>query len=51
MVSVSISRAKDGTLAIIVGLDGENPKIETQIPQSLNNYPVLAQIIGTIEPE
>jgi ribosomal protein S5 len=50
VVSVGIGRAKDGTSAIIVGLDAANPNIATQIPQSLEDYPVVVQVIGTIKP-
>ena len=51
VVSVGIGRAKDGSSAIIVGLDAANPSIETQIPQSLEDYPVVVQVIGTIKPQ
>ena len=51
VVSVGIGRAKDGSSAIIVGLDASNPSIETQIPQSLEDYPVVVQVIGTIKPQ
>ena len=51
VVSVGIGRAEDGSSAIIVGLDAANPNIETQIPQSLEDYPVVVQVIGTIKPQ
>ena len=51
VVSVGIGRAKDGSSAIIVGLDAANPSIETQIPQSLEDYPVVVQVIGAIKPQ
>ena len=51
VISVGIGRAEDGTSAIIVGLEAANPSIETQIPQSLEDYPVVVQVIGTIKPQ
>ena len=51
VVSVGIGRAKDGNSAIIVGLEAANPNIETQIPLSLEDYPVVVQVIGTIKPQ
>ena len=49
VVSVGIGRAEDGTSAIIVGLDAPHPNIEPQIPQSLDNYPVVVQVVGQIK--
>ena len=49
VVSVGIGRAKDGSSAIIVGLDAPHPKIEPQIPQSLEDYPVIVQVVGPIK--
>ena len=49
VVSVGIGRDKDGNPAIIVGLDGLHPEIEAQLPGSLENYPVLVEIVGPIK--
>lgn len=49
VVSVGIGRAEDGTSAIIVGLDAPHPNIEPQIPQSLDDYPVVVQVVGQIK--
>ena len=49
VVSVGIGRAKDGTSAIIVGLDTPHPAIQPQIPQSLEDYPVVVQVVGPIK--
>ena len=49
VVSVGIGRAKDGTSAIIVGLDAPHPNMEPQIPQSLEDYPVVVQVVGPIK--
>ena len=51
VVSVGIGRAEDGNSAIIVGLEVANPSIEIQIPESLEDYPVVVQVIGTIKPQ
>ena len=49
VVSVGIGRDKDGNPAIIVGLDGSHPEIEAQIPRTLDDYPVLIEVIGPIK--
>jgi hypothetical protein len=49
VVSVGIGRAADGTSAIIVGLEASHPNIEPQIPQSLEDYPVIVQVVGPIK--
>ena len=49
VVSVGIGRAKDGTSAIIVGLDSPRPDGEPQIPRSLEDYPVVVQVVGPIK--
>jgi hypothetical protein len=49
VVSVGIGRDKDGNPAIIVGLDGSHPEIEAQLPGSLENYPVLVEVVGPIK--
>ena len=49
VVSVGIGRDKDGNPAIINGLDGSYPEIEAQLPGSLENYPVLVEVVGPIK--
>ena len=49
VVSVGIGRDEDGNPAIIVGLDGSHPEIEAQLPSSLENYPVLVEVVGPIK--
>jgi hypothetical protein len=49
VVSVGIGRDEDGNPAIIVGLDGPRPETVAQLPQFLEDWPVLIQIIGTIK--
>jgi hypothetical protein len=49
VVSVGIGRDADGNPAIIVGLDGSQPEIEAQLPSSLENYPVLVEVVGPIK--
>lgn len=48
VVSVGIGRDEAGNLAIIVGLDRPRPETVVQLPQFLDDYPVLTQVIGTI---
>lgn len=49
VVSIGIGRTEDGTSAIIVGLDAPRPNLELQIPQSLEDYPVVVQVVGQIK--
>lgn len=49
VVSVGIGLDKDNNPAIIVGLDGPRPKTEAQLPQFLEGYPVVVQIVGPIK--
>lgn len=49
VVSVGIGRAEDGTSAIIVGLDAPRPNMAPQIPQSLEDFPVVVQVVGPIK--
>ncbi len=48
VVSVGIGRNEAGDPAIIVGLDRSRPETETRLPQSLEDYPLLVQIVGPI---
>ena len=49
VVSVGIGRDKNGNSAIIVGLDGPRPETEAQIPGTLQEYPVVVQVVGPIK--
>lgn len=49
VVSVGIGRDKHGNPAIIVGVDGSHPETEAQLPRSLENYPVLVEVVGPIK--
>jgi len=48
VVSVGIGRDKGGDPAIIVGLDGPRTETVAQLPRSLEGYPVVTQVIGTL---
>ena len=48
VVSVGIGSDSDGNPAIVIGLDGPRPDTEAQIPSSLEDYPVVVQVIGPI---
>lgn len=48
VVSVGIGLGPDGKQAIIIGLKEPNPSTEAKIPSSLDGYPVLVKITGTI---
>ncbi len=49
VVSVGIGRNTEGDPAIIVGLDGVHPESESQIPQSLHDYPVVIKVTGSVK--
>lgn len=49
VVSVGIGLDADGNQAIIVGLDSPNPETEAKIPESVQGYPVVVQIVGAIK--
>jgi hypothetical protein len=49
VVSVGIGLDPDGNQAIIVGLDRPNSETETKIPASVQGYPVVVQIVGTLK--
>lgn len=48
VVSVGIGLDSEGNPAIIVGLDGSHPDTESNIPATLENFPVVVQTIGSI---
>lgn len=48
VVSVGIGLDPNGNQAIIVGLDGPNPKTQAKIPTALGGFPVVVQIVGPI---
>ncbi len=49
VVSVGISKDKDGNLVIMIGMDGPRPETEARLPHSLEGYSVLVRIIGTVK--
>jgi hypothetical protein len=49
VVSVGIGRNNEGDPAIVVGLEYPHPETEVQIPEVLENHPVLVQIVGRIK--
>jgi hypothetical protein len=49
VVSVGIGLDPNGNQAIIVGLDASNPEIESKIPQMVEGFPVITQIIGSLK--
>jgi hypothetical protein len=51
VVSVGLGRDKNGSLAIIVGVDRPVAEIAEPLPQALDGYPVIVQVIGTITPQ
>lgn len=48
VVSVGIGKDVNGNAAIIVGLDKSRPKTESQIPATLEDFPVVIKIVGTM---
>ena len=49
VVSVGIGKNASGDPAIIVGLDKQRPQTESQIPDTLDDFPVVIQISGKIK--
>lgn len=49
VVSVGIGKDADGNPAVVVGLDGPRPENEAEIPDVLEGYPVVTQVIGAIK--
>ena len=49
VVSIGIGQDKEGHPAIIVGLDRTRPETEAQLPERLEGYPVLVQLVGRIK--
>lgn len=49
VVSVGIGLDSNGNQAIIVGLDASNPEIEAKIPEIVDGFPVIIQIIGSLK--
>ena len=48
VVSVGVGKDANGNPAIIVGLDQSRPKTEAQIPETLESFSVVIQIVGKI---
>ena len=49
VISVGIGKDANGNPAIIVGLDKSRPTTESQIPGTLEQYPVVIKIVGSIK--
>jgi hypothetical protein len=49
VVSVGIGLDPNGNQAIIVGLGASNPEIEAKIPEIVDGFPVIVQIIGSLK--
>ena len=49
VVSVGIGLDPNGHEAIIVGLDGSHPETKAKIPDMLEDFPVVVQIVGPIK--
>jgi hypothetical protein len=49
VVSVGIGQNPDGTLVIVVGLDGPRPDTAAQLPKELEGYPVRTKITGPVK--
>jgi len=50
VVSVGIGLDDAGRPAIIVGLDGPRAETRAELPATLDGYPVVARVVGTIRP-
>ncbi|MEJ2704070.1 MAG: hypothetical protein P8Z79_16670 [Sedimentisphaerales bacterium] len=48
VVSVGIGLNKDGQSAIVLGLDSPNAESQSQLPSTLEGYPVEVRIVGTL---
>ena len=48
VVSVGIGHNENGQPAIIIGLEGPNPETESQLPTTLEGYPVTIRTVGKI---
>ena len=49
VVSVGIGLDPEGQSAIIIGLDGSNPDVESQLPKRLEGYPVVLKDVGSVK--
>jgi hypothetical protein len=49
VVSVGIGLDSNGNQAIIVGLERPDPETEAKIPASMEGYPVVVKIVGSIK--
>ncbi len=49
VVSVGIGLDQKGQEAIIIGLDGSNPDVETQLPDHLEGYTVVLKDVGPVK--
>jgi len=49
VLSVGIGKDPDGIPVIIVGLERPQPETQKKLPKTLEGYPVLVEIIGTVK--
>jgi len=48
VVAVGIGRDPDGKETIVVSLDRDRPEVRSNVPQTLEGYPVRVQVIGPV---
>jgi hypothetical protein len=49
VVSVGIGLDPNGKKAIVVGLDAPNPETEAKIPATVEGFPVIVRIVGSLK--
>ena len=49
VVSVGIGLDPNGNQAIIVGLEVSDPEIEAKIPEMVEGFPVIIQVVGSLK--
>ena len=48
VVLVGVGLSEDGEPAIIVGLDKDRPETRAKVPATMDGYPVIVRVVGTI---
>jgi hypothetical protein len=51
VVSVGLGKDKGGKMVIIIGVDRPRADIADPLPQKLDGYPVIVQVVGSIKPQ
>lgn len=51
VVSVGLGLDAGGQPAIVVGLDRPRPETSARLPQTLEGYPVVVTVVGTLRPQ